>query len=98
MSDAQFTAISNRLLEHIRRKTPYDTGNLRNKATLINQENPGEHRIYVDSNIAPYFKYVNNYARMRNGGVNKNHKYFQNAVNEAVAELAASIKGEVIKK
>lgn len=98
MSDAQFTAISNRLLEYIKKVTPRDSGNLADKATKIKQEMPGEHRIYVDTKIAPYFKYVNNRATLWNKKENKNHKYFQKAVDGAVEELAASMKGEVIKK
>lgn len=84
--------------------TPKKTRNLAEKATLLRSVGANEIRIYVDENIAPYFKYVNNrptlYVKGKFGSYtkqNKNYGYFQHAVEVAIEKLARKIDGEIIK-
>ena len=104
MTDQQFTFVCSSMLHDIRDKTPKLTGNLADKATLLRSVGANEIRIYVDENIAPYFKYVNNRPTYRVNGKfgsytkqNRNYEYFQHAVEEAVENLARKINGEIIK-
>lgn len=84
--------------------TPKKTRNLAEKATLLRSVGANEIRIYVDENIAPYFKHVNNRPTYRVKGKfgsytkqNKNFEYFQHAVEVATEKLARKINGEIIK-
>ena len=104
MTDQQFTFVCSSMLHDIRDMTPKLTGNLADKATLLRSVGANEIRIYVDENIAPYFKYVNNRPTYRVKGKfgsytrqNRNYEYFQHAVEEAVENLARKINGEIIK-
>jgi hypothetical protein len=88
------------MLHDIRARTPYATGNLAKNATLIRSIGNNEIRIYVDENIAPYFKYVNNRPTLFSKGrmrTNPNHEYFQHAVEVATENLARKINGVIIK-
>ena len=104
MTDQQFTVVCSSMLHDIRDKTPRLTGNLADKATLLRSVGANEIRIYVDENIAPYFPYVNNRPTYRVKGKfgsytkqNRNHEYFQHAVEVAIEKLARKIDGEIIK-
>lgn len=100
MTDQQFSNICHSMLHDIRARTPYATGNLAENATLIRSIGNNEIRIYVDENIAPYFKYVNNKGtRISKGRIrtNPNYMYFQHAVEVATENLARKINGVIIK-
>ena len=104
MTDQEFTNVCSSMLHDIRGMTPRLTGNLADKATLIRSVGSNEIRIYVDENIAPYFKYVNNrptlYVRGKFGSYtkqNKNHEYFQHAVEVAIENLARKVNGDIVK-
>lgn len=104
MTDQQFTNICSEMRNDIEDMTPKKTRNLAEKATLIRPVGSNEIRIYVDENIAPYFKYVNNrptlYVKGKFGSYtkqNKNYGYFQHAVEVAIEKLARKIDGEIIK-
>ena len=100
MTDQQFTNICTDMLHDIRGMTPWATGNLADKATKITGEGSNEIRIYVDENIAPYFKYVNNRPTLFSKGrmrTNPNHEYFQHAVEVAIENLSRKINGVIIK-
>ncbi len=43
----------------VRRRSPYDKGNLRNNAVRIGLENTYTARIYIDDATAPYMPYTN---------------------------------------
>ena len=60
MTDAKFNSLCSRIYDHIRSQTPYDTGNLHNKATKIQRLGDGRVKIFVDETVAPYFAFVNN--------------------------------------
>lgn len=107
MTDTEFTAISRELQGDIKESTPRKTGNLRGNATLIRKIGSNEIRIYVDTEIAPYFDLVNyrkTYkvkSRFRDAMLtkqNKNYHYFENAVEAAINNLARKIGGEIVKK
>lgn len=106
MTDEQFSNICHSMLHDIRGRTPRDTGNLADKATLIRSVGSNEMKIYVDEKIAPYFRIVNErpdyYVKSRNSGgrlirQNRNYMYFQRAVEVAIENLARKIDGEIIK-
>lgn len=100
MTDQQFTKICTFMRDDIRSMTPYATGNLANNATLLRPVGTNEIRIYVDENIAPYFRYVNDRPTLLSKGrmrKNPNHEYFQHAVEVAIKNLARKIGGEIIK-
>lgn len=92
MTDAQFTAFVSVIKWELEKFTPYDTGNLAKNATRSESLGSDKARIYVDTNIAPYFKYVNFYQTLVNGKPNPNHEYFQKGIKSAV-ERAAKMSG-----
>lgn len=105
MTDAQFTTICTAMRQDIADRTPYDTGNLANNATLVRSSGANEMCIFVDENIAPYFRAVNlRHSYQVNsiyGGKivkpNRNYMYFELAFVRALKNLADSIDGEVIQ-
>ena len=95
MTDAQFTTIVNSIRKEIYDRTPYLTGNLAENATRIESLGVNEMRVYIDINIAPYFKYVNDYdliggrwdeeqGRMVDQKPNGNYHYWERAVEESI--------------
>lgn len=105
MTDAQFTTICTAMRQDIADRTPHDTGNLADKATLVVPGGMNEMRIFVNENIAPYFRAVNErpsyYVNSIYGGKvsrpNRNYMYFERAFVSALRNLADSIDGEVIQ-
>lgn len=59
MTNKKFEDICNQMRKDIFDLTPYDTGNLADKATKIARISNARFEIYVDQTVAPYFKYVN---------------------------------------
>ena len=45
----------------VHRDTPYDTGNLKLKSLQLRRLGPYQYEIYIDLDIAPYQKYLNEY-------------------------------------
>lgn len=97
MTDAQFSAQMEKFVAKIREMTPRDTGNLRLNATTGYPESSSSWVISVNQQKAPYFKYVNNRARLSNGAMNRNYKYFQDAVEIAIEELAQAVGGVIVR-
>lgn len=106
MTDTEFTKVCTAMRQDIADRTPYLTGNLANNATLVRSTGLNEIRVYVDENIAPYFKYVNGRPSYRvnsqfKGGkvlkYNRNYMYFERAFVKAVENLANRIDGEIIR-
>lgn len=60
MTEAKFNSLCSQIYDHIRSRTPYDTGNLHNEATKIHRLGGAKVKIFVAESIAPYFEYVNN--------------------------------------
>ena len=96
MTDAQFTAFVAVMKWELAKFTPYDTGNLLKNATRSESLGSDKARIYVDTNIAPYFKYVNFYEKLVNGRRNPNKDYFQKGIESAVERAAKMSGGTVI--
>lgn len=94
MTDAEFNTISHHFLDNIRSRTPYRTGNLKMNATKIQALGNSRFDISIDMNIAPYFKYVNNYETIRERR-NNNYHYFEDAVEICTEEMALAIGGEL---
>ncbi len=106
MTDADFTRVCTAMKQDISDRTPYRTGNLANNATLIRSTGLNEMRIYVDENIAPYFRFVNErpsyYVNSRYRGTkllkyNRNYMYFEAAFVKAIQNLASNIGGEITR-
>lgn len=60
MTEAKFNSLCSQIYDHIRSRTPYDTGNLYKEATQIHRLGGAKIKIFVDESIAPYFALVNN--------------------------------------
>lgn len=80
----------------IAKRTPYDTGNLAKNATRSESLGGGQARIYIDTQIAPYFKYVNYYQYLNGGKANPNFLYFDKALKAALIKTAQMNGGSVI--
>lgn len=59
ISEDRFRHACELACEHIRKVSPYDTGNLALNAIKIEFPTPDECRIYVDESIAPYMPFTN---------------------------------------
>ena len=111
MTEAKFNSLCSQIYDHIRSRTPYDTGNLYKEATKIHRLGGAKVKIFVDETIAPYFALVNNeptlsvykYPRLPVNGkltkdkskpkikrtyTNKNYRYFENALEEVLQDIA----------
>lgn len=95
MTDAQFTTIVNSIRNDIAKRTPYDTGNLATNATRIESLGVNEMRVFIDTNIAPYFRYVNFAERLVNNADNPNRGYWERAIKGAVEKIAQINGAEV---
>jgi hypothetical protein len=80
----------------IAKDTPYDTKNLKKNATRFESLGRGQARIYIDTKIAPYFKYVNYYQYLNGGKANPNYLYFEKALKAALIKIARMNGGNVI--
>jgi len=104
MTNEEFNVIGHELLSYIKDRTPKDTGNLAYNATGFGL-GVGTFTITVNTKIAPYFKYVNNYEtftrKYKNGNErtvqNRNYHYFEKAVDSGVEYLAQLLGGTLIK-
>lgn len=96
-----------RMLEIIKNTAPYDTGNLRNNAILLERsDNPLSWKIYVDfydddkgnrTGIAPYMPFTNEpwISDKWKGKQNPNEGWWQRAVQNACAYATAQLGGSV---
>lgn len=60
MTNDRFQNICSQMREDIFALTPYDSGNLANEATKLQRLGDAKVKIFVDEEIAPYFRFVNN--------------------------------------
>lgn len=90
----------------IRKNTPRLTGNLRDNATKMKSLGADRFVIFVDTSIAPYFKYVNNEELIRREVKvgqrkaqmykrNRNYKYWEKAVDLAIEDIAQALGGRI---
>ena len=94
MTDRELNDAMHRALATVKKHTPYRTGRLRHEATRLESVGGRRFVIYVDTDRAPYFKYVNG---TRNGKSIKSTGYWQRAVNEVINNIARELGGIVIK-
>lgn len=97
MTDADFNILVNRELQTVRESTPKHTGNLAYSATKVEALGQRSFAILVNTDIAPYFKYVNHRAFLgKNGNIkNKNFEYWQNATEKVITDIAVTLGGRV---
>ena len=106
MTNQEFNAIVHRMVGKIRENTPRRTKNLMNNATKSKPLGADRFVIFVDTDVAPYFKYVNNYkliereVKVGNRKAkmfkrNRNYKYWENAVDLAIEDMAKVLGGRV---
>jgi len=74
----------NETFETEKLKSPYKTGNLRNKAYKIIKSNNG-YKIYIDMNIAPYAKHLDSTEKIK-------REYPNGWFNEPMLDLINKIK------
>ena len=79
--------------------TPVDTRNLLNHTIFSYDGNYAEISISApkvsNGKMTDYYKYVNNYERLRNGKPNPNYRYVQKAIIQACEIYAESVGGVV---
>lgn len=102
MTDEMFNKLMHGVVEDIRSMTPKRTRNLAKNATYGRPVAHGKFVIVVDSNIAPYATYVNDYSHhvyrdkggnLVKGKANKNYHYFQRALVETLKKIG-SVEGD----
>lgn len=103
MTYEQFVKVCNEAVLFIRKRAPIDTGNLRYNAIQFRYVSPTQIEIFVSgdgtSGIAPYMPFTNEpwIAPRWNDKKNPNEGWWQKAIEDLVAYLAANLKGVVIK-
>lgn len=101
MSGEEFTRICYDAVEELKKRTPIDTGNMRNNAVTIEFFDGGKTcKIYVDEQIAPYVFYTNEkwISPKWNGKENPNEKWFDKASEYIVDFLTQRLSGTTEKK
>ena len=73
MTNADVETAIAAFVQTLRDLAPYDTGNLALNAIRYEKTGPGQYKIYVDLNIAPYQVYLNENPK------NKHHDWWQAA-------------------
>ena len=88
-----------RAVAEAKKKSPYDTGNLRNQGVKYVVHSQGELRIYIDENEAPYMKYTNEpwdrFAPPLRGKKNPNQGWWGKAAEAVARSLARDLGGEI---
>ena len=92
MNDTLFNVVVHTALATVKKNTPYKTGNLRNKATMLKSKGGRTFVIYVDTATAPYFKYVNG---TRSGKSVRSTGYWKKAAYAAANDIAAFLGGRI---
>lgn len=106
MTNQEFNDIVHHMVGKIRENTPRRTKNLMNNATKSKSLGADRFVIFVDTEIAPYFKYVNNEPLIRREVKvgnrkaqmfkrNRNYQYWQKAVDLAIEDIAKALGGRV---
>ena len=94
MTDADFNSIVHIALGAVKKNTPYKTGNLRHNATRLMAKGGRTFIIYVDTEQAPYFKYVNG---KRGGRSIRSTGYWRRGAYEAANQIARAVGGKIKK-
>ena len=100
MTEKRFKEYVNRFAELLRLYAPRDTGNLAFNAIKVEWHSPNEAEIYVDGDgkegIAPYMPFTNEpwVAERWHGKPNPNQGWWQNAIEQIIAQLNAEFGGE----
>ena len=99
VTDARFRAACEYAVAALKGCAPVDTGNLKYNAVRIEWVSEKECKIYVDESIAPYMPYTNEpwISPRWNGKKNPNEKWWQNACELAIGEIANYLGGELSK-
>ena len=96
MTDAEFSQFSRAFLNGIQSRTPVRTGNLKLNATKLRSIGKDKAKIFVDTEVAHYFKWVNNKPTVgKNDKENRNYKYFQKAIKATIEELGLPLGADV---
>lgn len=104
MTRSEFYSLCNFILLELRKRTPYDTGNLANNATNMVLIDPDTMKFYVDGyiengvefGVAPYVVYVNEpwISPKWGGKKNPNEHYWNNFCEVTLKQLIAQkVKG-----
>ena len=97
MTDADFAAACELAVETLRKRAPYDTGNLARNAIQIRMISSKEFVISVNESIAPYMPYTNEpwLAERWHGRKNPNEGWFDAAVQLIAETMTDLLKGEL---
>lgn len=96
MTESEFELLCDRAMEILRKRAPYDTGNLSRMAIQkVMHEDSVE--IFVNMDIAPYMPYTNEpwVSDFWKGKQNPNLYWFDDAVKEIAEFIASSVGGDM---
>lgn len=99
MTKSEFDIICMGAVRQVRKRAPYDTGNLSNNGVRYEWTDKETFVIYVDENIAPYMKYTNEswdlFQPPLHGKKNKNEQWWQDATKIVAEYLTKRLKGKI---
>lgn len=95
ISEAKQAQIMYLTLAYLRSLVPYDTHNMQNNATNVENLGGGKWRLYVDENIAPYVPYTNEpwVSPKWNGKKNPNQGWFERATDLVARYISTLLRG-----
>lgn len=99
MTQREFESIINGAILKLKKRAPYDTGNLSINSIKFVREGKNKIVIYVDEKIAPYMPYTNEpwISPKWNGKKNPNEGWWDNGAKIVVDYILKRTKGEVEK-
>lgn len=97
MTKSEFDKICMEAVRQVRKRAPYDTGNLSNNGVRYEWTDKETFVIYVDENIAPYMPYTNEpwLSPRWNGKKNPNEQWWQDATKIVAEYLTKRLKGKI---
>ena len=98
MTKSEFDKLCMDIVGQVRKRAPYDTGNLSTNGVRYMWKGKDTFVIYVDESIAPYMKYTNEnwdlFQPPLHGKKNKNEAWWQDAIKIVVEYLKKELNGE----
>lgn len=95
ISEAEQARIMYSALAYLKSLVPYDTHNMQNNATKVDNLGNGKWRLYIDENIAPYVPYTNEpwISPKWKGKKNPNEGWFERATHLVANYISTLLRG-----
>ena len=96
MTQSEFDRLCMDAVAEVRKRAPYDTGNLSTNGVRFYWKDDNTFIIYVDESIAPYMPYTNEpwLSPRWNGKKNKNEAWWQDATKIVAEFITKTLQGE----